>query len=157
MKTKFFLFLLLGVAIFSGIACEKAHSDYRIISKWYGTYECQKNTHFSSYFPYDIDVVVDILPVDEDSSVYVRERTIYDLNAQYYEEEAKFKAKIDIDGFFYGVKTEKYYSCVNNYYFEGCISNDSLFMKMYNGYDTKPADSIAAFSTYKGKRIIEKR
>lgn len=155
MKTKFFLFILYGAAIFFGTACEKAHSDYRIISNWYGAYECEKHTHTSSsYSPYDVDVVVDILPVDDDSSVYVRERTIYDINAQHYEEEAKFKAKIDIDGFFYGVKTNIYYSCVNNYYFEGRISNDSLFMKMYNGYDTKPADSIAAFSTYKGERMM---
>lgn len=153
--SKIFLLLLYVATVFFGTSCKKGQSDYRIISNWYGAYECEKHTRTSSsYSPYDVDVVVDILPVDDDSSVYVRERTIYDINAQHYEEEAKCKVKIDIDGAYYGVKTVKFESCITYYYIEGCINNDSIHMNMYNGYDTKPADSIAAFSTYKGKRIM---
>ncbi len=130
-------FLILVSSIVLCASCKKETNNYWII--WYGSYDCKKNVN-----NYDTtNVIVDILPTEMDSIVYIRERTIYDLNVS-SQLEVKANAKIDKNGSFDGacriISLNKY--C----YFRGSFYKDSLLMKMYLAYDTKPfvpEDSIA--------------
>ena len=96
MKTKFGLLLLLFAAVFFSEACEREPGDYRILSRFYGTYECMKIKYHDS-----TNVIVDVLPIDGDSLVYFREHAKYDFN-DVSQLVLVFKAKIDIDGSFVG-------------------------------------------------------
>lgn len=111
--------------------------DYR--SNWYDTYECDKSATFFSF-----NVFVEILPFEDDSSVYIRERTIYDLN-EGVQKEIKMKAKVNAEGFFSGIMRDPESSNVRPNYVTGYFCSDSLFMKRYTAYDsmpTVPDDSV---------------
>ena len=147
-EIKILLFLMIVSLIFLCISCKKAPYDYCII--WYGSYECKKNVN-----NYDTTtVIVDILPTEIDSTVHIRERTIYDLNMS-SQLEVKTNAKIDKNGSFDGacriISLNKY--C----YFRGSFYKDSLHLKMYLAYDTKPSvseDSITGeIIKYTGLRM----
>jgi hypothetical protein len=155
MKTKLVLLLMLAIAIILCIACKKEHvNDYRIMSKWYGSYKCVKYGNYSFYKDDTLDVIVDILPTNGDSMVYVREHTTYDLNEDFLLE-VKSNAKIDVDGYFDGYTW--LFNWNRNCYVAGNIYDDSLKIKMYSDYETKPTipdDSInIGIIRYIGVRI----
>ncbi|MBR5982811.1 MAG: hypothetical protein IK025_03685 [Bacteroidales bacterium] len=149
MKTKCILLLILVSAIFLCATCEKepyenkpgenGHRtiDYR--SNWYGTYECEKSATYISL----LNVSVEILPVEDDSSVYIRERIIYDLNETELKV-IKMKAMVNAEGFFSGIMREPDPYAQTNYV-TGYFYSDSLYMKRYTAYDsmpTVPDDSV---------------
>ena len=155
MKTKFISLLMFFVAIIICVSCKKEHdNDYRIMSKWYGTYKCVKYVDHLLYKKDTLNVVVDILPAEWDSMVYVRERTIYDLNESSHLE-VKSNVKIDVDGYFDGLNWVVNWN--RNCYVAGNIYKDSLNLKMYPDFETKPTipdDSInRGIIRYVGERI----
>ena len=143
MKTKCILLLMLASAIFLCATCEKEtyvnepyENEDRVIdyrSKWHGTYDCEKRATYFSF-----NVFVDILPVGDDSSVYIRERTIYDLN-EHVEKDIKMKVKVNTEGLFSGIMQEPYPPYAKPNYVMGYFNSDSLFMKRYTAYDSMPS------------------
>ena len=123
-------------------SCTEKKDDYRISSKWTGVYDCEK---YSGFYNRNYNVLVDVLMTDEDSVLYIREHIIYDVDA-INEDDVKCKVKIDADGFFAG--KDRY-----EYYINGCIRNDSLFMNFYLG--DNPNVYEANIIRYTGARIKE--
>ena len=146
---------MFSVAIILCVSCKKElNNDYRIMSKWYGSYKCVKYEDYSFFKKDTLNVVVDILPSELDSMVYVRERIIYDLNENSYLE-VKSNVKIDVDGYFDGLNWVANWNI--NCYIAGNIYDDSLNIKVYPDYETKPTisdDSInRGIIRYVGERI----
>lgn len=131
---------MLSATMFYSVSCKKEsnddNDDYKVTPQWYGTYECEKKHTILYNTGNSTTVIVDVFTTDNDSVAYVMEHTVYDLNTSNgYEVHAYVNI---IGGNFEGVSEEWNYSSKSSRYVMGSFRNDSLYMKLYDGYDTKP-------------------
>lgn len=142
--------------MFYSVSCKKeSNDDYKVTPQWYGTYECEKKFTIFYNTRDSTTVIVEVFTTDNDSVAYVMEHTVYDLNRWYgYEVHAYINIT---SGNFEGVSKEWNYFRKSSRYVMGSFCNDSLYMKLYDGYDSKPTepDSINSrqIIRYEGVKI----
>lgn len=156
MKKIIIFLLIVSATMFYSVSCKKeSNDDYKVTPQWYGTYECEKKFTIFYNTRDSTTVIVEVFTTDNDSVAYVMEHTIYDLNRWYgYEVHAYINIT---SGNFEGVSKEWNYFRKSSRYVMGSFCNDSLYMKLYDGYDSKPTepDSINSrqIIRYEGVKI----
>lgn len=156
MKKIIIFLLIVSATMFYSVSCKKeSNDDYKVTPQWYGTYECEKKFTIFYNTRDSTTVIVEVFTTDNDSVAYVMEHTVYDLNRWYgYEVHAYINIT---SGNFEGVSKEWNYFRKSSRYVMGSFCNDSLYMKLYDGYDSKPTepDSINSrqIIRYEGVKI----